>query len=75
MKSPHRFTIGQRVEMSGANPRHGMPSGTYTGVRLLPNDSRDREYVVRSKSETHERVVPESMLRALPAGLTERVFA
>ena len=75
MKNPHRFSVGQRVELSGANSRHGMSGGTYIVVRLLPNDSRDREYVVRSKSETHERVVPESMLRALSAGLCERVFA
>ena len=64
----HSFAVGQRLEFDpgkfdGTNAR-----GTYTVVRLLPNDGSDREYRVRSARDGHERVVRESQLRRGPLG-------
>ena len=43
------------------------PSGIYTVVRLLPNDSTDREYRIKNIRDGHERVVRESQIRRGPA--------
>ncbi len=62
----HSFAVGQVLEFDpgkfdGTNAR-----GTYTVVRLLPNDGSDREYRVKDVRDGHERVVRESQLRRLP---------
>ena len=64
----HSIAVGQMLEFDpgkfdGTNAR-----GTYTVVRLLPNDGSDREYRVRSARDGHERVVRESQLRRGPLG-------
>ncbi len=64
----HSFAVGQTLEFDpgkfdGTNAR-----GTYTVVRLLPNDGSDREYRVRNARDGHERVVRESQLRRGPLG-------
>ena len=64
----HSFAVGQMLEFDtgkfdGTNAR-----GTYTVVRLLPNDGSDREYRVRSAGDGHERVVREGQLRRGPLG-------
>jgi hypothetical protein len=63
---PHGFTIGQSVELSPGRLDGNVPRGTYTILRLLPNDAADREYRVRNTRDGHERVVRESQLRAGP---------
>lgn len=68
---PHNFTIGQRVELVPGRMDANVPRGLYTVERLLPNDSADREYRVRSVQDGHERVLRESQLRKGPP----RVFA
>jgi len=59
----HRFEIGQNVELLAGflTPRDAL--GHYTVVRLLPNDSPDREYRLRNNRDGHERVVRESQIR------------
>ncbi len=63
----HSFAVGQMLEFDpgkfdGTNAR-----GTYTVVRLLPNDGSDREYRVKNARDGHERVVRESQIRRGPA--------
>jgi hypothetical protein len=63
---PHGFTVGQKVEFVPGRFDGSAPSGTYTVVRLLPNDARDREYRVKNARDGHERVVRESQIRRGP---------
>jgi hypothetical protein len=59
----HSFTIGQRLELVLGRLNPSAPGGTYTIVRLLPNDDGDREYRIKHDRDGHERVVRESQLR------------
>jgi hypothetical protein len=68
---PHGFTIGQSVELTPGRLDGNVPRGTYTILRLLPNDAADREYRVRNARDGHERVVRESQLRAGPKSVFE----
>jgi hypothetical protein len=60
---PHRFEVGQNVELLAGflTPRDAL--GHYTVVRLLPNDAADREYRIKNDRDGHERVVRESQMR------------
>lgn len=60
----HRFAVGQRIEFDPGKFDGTGGRGTYTVLRLLPNDSSDREYRVKSVHDGHERVVRESQVRA-----------
>ena len=62
----HSFALGQLLEFNPGKFDGTASRGTYTVVRLLPNDGRDREYRVKSVRDGHERVVRESQLRRLP---------
>ncbi|GIL02711.1 MAG: hypothetical protein BroJett030_26100 [Alphaproteobacteria bacterium] len=62
----HSFAVGQRVEFAPSRSDGDAPPGIYTVVRLLPNDSNDREYRVKSTRDGHERVVRESQIRREP---------
>jgi hypothetical protein len=66
---PHGFTVGQSVELTPGRLDGNVPRGTYTILRLLPNDAADREYRVRNTRDGHERVVRESQLRAGPTSV------
>jgi hypothetical protein len=68
---PHGFTIGQSVELTPGRLDGNVPRGTYTILRLLPNDAADREYRVRNARDGHERVVRESQLRPGPKSVFE----
>jgi hypothetical protein len=58
----HRFKIGQSVELVSSTFRSAA-SGQYEIMSLRPTDgSGDLKYRVKSKSESHERVVSESDL-------------
>jgi hypothetical protein len=62
----HSFSVGQRLEFDPGKFDGTGARGTYTVVRLLPNDGSDREYRVKNVRGGHERVVQESQLRRLP---------
>lgn len=62
----HTFTVGQSIEFVPGKFDGSAPGGTYTVVRLLPNDSTDREYRVKNTRDGHERVVRESQIRRGP---------
>ncbi len=64
---PHGFSVGQSVVLFPGKYDGNVPRGTYTVLRLLPNDGTDREYRVRHQQDGHERVVRESQLRTGPA--------
>ena len=63
----HSFAVGQMLEFDPGKFDGTAARGTYTVVRLLPNDGRDREYRVKNVRDGHERVVRESQLRRLPS--------
>ncbi len=63
----HSYAVGQRIEFVPGRFDGSAPSGTYTVVRQLPNDSTDREYRVKNTRDGHERVVRESQIRRGPA--------
>ena len=62
----HSFAVGQSIEFMPTKFDGSAPSGIYTVLRLLPNDSSDREYRVRNVRDGHERVVRESQIRRRP---------
>ena len=62
----HSFAVGQSIELVPDRFAAAAPHGTYTVVRLLPNDSSDREYRVKNARDGHERVVRESQIRLGP---------
>lgn len=54
----HRFKIGQIVEILPTTLRSSAP-GQYEIVRLVPCDSNDPQYCIKSRIEKHERIVSE----------------
>jgi hypothetical protein len=63
MQQLHGFAVGQNVEIVPGRYDGDIPRGTYTILRLLPNEGADREYRVRHQRDGQERVVRESQLR------------
>ncbi len=64
-----KFMIGQTVEfLRGPGDTH-VPQGHFTVTRVMPRDSQDRTYRVRSSRDGQERVLPEKQLRATAAAL------
>jgi hypothetical protein len=60
----HKFRIGQTVDLIASTSRSAA-SGRYEIVSLRPTDGGGSpQYRVKSKSESHERVVAESDLIA-----------
>jgi hypothetical protein len=59
----HRFAVGQSIEFMPDRFDATATRGTYTVVRLHPNDGSDREYRVKNIRDGHERVVRESQIR------------
>jgi hypothetical protein len=57
----HKFKIGQAVDLITSTARSAA-SGRYEIISLRPADGGDPQYRVKSKSESHERVVSESDL-------------
>jgi hypothetical protein len=60
---PHKFAVGDRVELSPGRFDSNVPSGSYTVSRLLPSETPDHQYRVKHTRDNHERVVRESQLR------------
>jgi hypothetical protein len=59
---PHKFQVGQTVQLVGGR-RHVTTSAlAYKVVRQLPEDGGERSYRIKSAHETFERVVTESQL-------------
>ena len=58
----HKYSVGQKVSFQPGSGNLSHLRGSYTIVRLLPSETRDRQYRVKCDKETHERVVLESQL-------------
>ncbi|MDY0881434.1 hypothetical protein ACFPL7_17735 [Dongia soli] len=60
--TPHKFKIGQTVIFT-PNMNHASTSrGSYQIVRLLPSETADCQYRIKSSKDGQERVVRESEL-------------
>jgi len=57
----HKFKVGQTVDLIPSISRSAA-AGHYEIVSLRPADGGNPQYRVKSKSETHERIVSESDL-------------
>jgi hypothetical protein len=57
----HKFQVGQSVALIPRVIRQAA-SGTYEITRLMPENETEPHYRIKSHSERHERVVPESEL-------------
>lgn len=64
--SAHKFAVGQKVSFHPVAGDLRQLRGSYTVVRLLPSETRDLQYRVRSDQDGHERVILESQLAAAP---------
>ena len=62
----HKFSVGQKVSFHPSATGLSHLRGSYTIARLLPSETRDWQYRVKSDRDAHERVVLESQLAALP---------
>ncbi|MDQ0473373.1 hypothetical protein [Labrys wisconsinensis] len=58
----HKFKVGDIVVFVGHSVKR--PSGPYEVVRLMPADSPDNTYRIKSRTEHHERVVREHEIAA-----------
>lgn len=57
--APHKFKAGETVSLS-SRLSHASPAGRYQIVRLLPADSTDNQYRLKSALDGRERVVWEN---------------
>ena len=57
----HRFKVGQTVDLIQSTFRSAA-TGQYEIVSLRPTDGENPQYRIKSKSESHERVVAEADL-------------
>ncbi len=69
----HRYGVGQKIEFLPGKLDGAAPGGTYTVVRCMPNDGKDREYRVKNARDGHERVVRESQIQRGPGSPLDRV--
>ncbi len=58
----HQFKVDEWVDIVPSTLRSAAP-GRYRIVRLIPCDSEEPRYCIRSAHEKHDRVVPEHDLR------------
>jgi hypothetical protein len=62
----HKFKVGQSVTFSPPRMTYAAASRVYTIVRLLPSESGDCHYRIKSVSEPFERTARESELADRP---------
>ena len=58
----HKFKVGQLVDLVPSMSRSAA-SGQYEILSLRPGDGDNPQYRIKSRRETHERVVAESDLK------------
>lgn len=63
--SQSKFAVGQTVEFIRSSSDNHVPAGSFTVTRVMPSDSPDRSYRVRSARDGLERVLTESQLRPM----------
>jgi hypothetical protein len=58
----HKYQVGEIVYFTSPTFGRAAASGTYTVVKLLPSESDDYQYRIKSSGEAFERVAKESQL-------------
>jgi hypothetical protein len=58
----HRYQVGETVYYTSPTFGRAAATGTYTVVKLLPSESDDYQYRIKSSGEAFERVAKESQL-------------
>jgi len=58
----HRYTVGETVYYTSPNFGRTAATGSYTVIKLLPSESDDYQYRIKSNVEAFERVAKESQL-------------
>ena len=58
----HKYSVGETVYFTSPNFGRAAASGTYTVIKLLPSESDDYQYRIKSSGEAFERVAKESQL-------------
>ncbi len=64
----HKFKTGQRVTVASNNRDGELRGGTFTIVRLLPEERGVWQYRIKSITDGHERVVLENDLKRVVLG-------
>jgi hypothetical protein len=58
----HKYQVGEIVYYTSPTFGRAAATGTYTVVKLLPSESDDYQYRIKSSGEAFERVAKESQL-------------
>ncbi len=58
----HRYTVGETVYYTSPTFGRTAATGSYTVIKLLPSESDDYQYRIKSNVEAFERVAKESQL-------------
>ncbi len=58
----HKYQVGEAVYFTSPTFGRAAAIGTYTVVKLLPSESDDYQYRIKSSGEAFERVAKESQL-------------
>ncbi|HEY4142663.1 MAG TPA: hypothetical protein VGM57_14675 [Pseudolabrys sp.] len=65
MIKAHRYQVGEIVYFTSPSFGRASASGNYTVVKLLPSDTDDYQYRIKSSGEAFERVAKESQLEKI----------
>lgn len=58
----HKYKVGETVRYTSNVMRRFGATGRFMIVRLLPSEGAERQYQIKSTTESHERVAKESQL-------------
>ncbi|MSP33077.1 MAG: hypothetical protein EXR03_09720 [Pseudolabrys sp.] len=61
----HRYQVGEMVYYISPTFGRAAATGSYTVVKLLPSESDDYQYRIKSSGEAFERVAKESQLEKM----------
>ena len=61
----HKYQVGEMVYYTSPTFGRAAATGTYTVVKLLPSESDDYQYRIKSSGEAFERVAKESQLEKM----------
>ncbi len=61
----HKYQVGETVYFTSPTFGRAAASGSYTVVKLLPSESDDYQYRIKSSGEAFERVAKESQLEKI----------
>jgi hypothetical protein len=61
----HKYQVGELVYFTSPSFGRAAATGSYTVVKLLPSDTDDYQYRIKSSGEAFERVAKESQLEKM----------